>query len=57
MNLKINKVDTYQPVLLERRKFFICHVFDFYSQLWCSFLYDYVPIKLILQASVETRMQ
>ena len=52
-NLKIGKTETYQPVLLQRGKLFICHVFDFYTELGWRFIYDYVPIKVILQASVD----
>jgi hypothetical protein len=54
MNLKINNIETYQPALLQRRKFFICHVFDFYTELGWRLIYDYVPIRVILQASVDT---
>jgi len=55
VNLKIKKTETYQPVLLQRRNLLICHVFDFYTELGQRFIYDYVPIKVILQASVDTR--
>jgi hypothetical protein len=33
MNLKINKLETNQSVLPQRRNLFICHVFDFYTEL------------------------
>jgi hypothetical protein len=52
--LKINKPETYQAVLLRRRKLFICRVFDFYTELEWHYIYDYVPIKVNLQASVDT---
>jgi len=56
MNLKINKIETNQPMLLQRRKLFICYVFDFYTELGWPFVYDCVPIEAILQASVDTHV-
>ena len=56
MNLKIKKPETYQAAPLRRRKFFICRVSDFYTELGWHFLYDYMLIKVILQASVDTHV-